>query len=275
MLDKTAGERELNPFKERRFWWLEPGSLLLIIMLIIVGSAIEYYVYLLRYTNVLIIFGLFWGVGTVGVMLMYKRILYEPRVKVDEKKVEQTRHDLHMHRKGVQREFTSTEVAVLARGETTPVLDVWRLDPTMQKLHSYFSRLELLEVDPKVGEFRIRIQLGEIGQGKGTAHQRDLSLAANVLRLFQVMSKDGRFLSIKKFFHVIVAEFYILQEIEEGRDRAVPILSILMKESDLPTFTSVGQATFEKLQRLCDLRYEGGSEITPHRGLVPGAERAG
>lgn len=246
---------------------------MLLSVLILLGLVIEYYIYLLRYSNVLVIFGLFWGVGTIGVLLMYKRITYEPRILVDAKTVERTKAQLEEHRKAVRSDFKLTELSVLERGEKTPVLDVWRLDPNFQKLHPYFSRIELLEVDPASREFHLRLQLGEINSAGQPGQRRELTTFGNILKFLHVITHDQRFVSLGKFFDTLAMELYALEENEEGRDVDYPFLSLLVKKSELPKLTSIGQATLMKFQRMCDVRYENGNRITPHRGLSSEASR--
>jgi len=108
-------KRETDPFRERRGWWAEPGAIVLFLVLVVPGVYIELFALDLGYTNVVIIFGIFWCIMTVLAMTFYRRSQYEAGVYVKDGILERTREDLLRHRAKVQDNFLETELAVLER----------------------------------------------------------------------------------------------------------------------------------------------------------------
>jgi hypothetical protein len=61
-------KRETDPFRNRRGWWTEPGAIIFFLVLVTSGVYIELFAIDLGYTNVVIIFGIFWCITTVLAM---------------------------------------------------------------------------------------------------------------------------------------------------------------------------------------------------------------
>jgi hypothetical protein len=266
---------DTDPFRKRMAWWTEPGAIVLLLVFVLLGALLEFYAYRLGYTNVLIIFGLFWSIATIVVIVMYKRSQYESRVYIDERTVDQTKEEILRHRAAVQHEFQERELAILERGEKTTVLDSWRLDPVILKSHPYFSRIELTEIDPLVRELHIRVQLEHQPTSTVDSGKYEGRVLAEVLRFFRLISGDKQLKSLEKFFDATVLELYALREDKSGRDASFPFFSLLIGKTDVPKLLSSGHIRLAELRKFSDVRFEGGKEIEPHRFLQPSAASRG
>ena len=266
---------ETDPFRERAAWWTEPGAIVLLLVFLLLGALLEFYAYRLGYKNVLIIFGIFWTVATIVVMIMYKRSQYDTRVYVHEGTVARTKEEILRHRVAVQKEFAETELAILERKEKTTVLDSWRLNPAIRKSHPYFSKMELTEIDPSVRELRLRVQLDHHPEAIVESGKLEGKVLAETLGFFRLISGDKQLKALEKFFDASILELYTFREDESGRDVSFPFFSLLISRKDLPKLVSSGHVRLAELRKFSDARFEGGKEIEPHRALQPSAASRG
>jgi len=267
VIDQPTDSLKGNPFKRRRVWWIEPGAIILMLVLLTIGVALEYEVYHLRYTNVLIIFGVFWLILMSLALMLYKRSQYEVGSYSDRSVVDKTKEDLDRHRRETLQKFHATESEILNRGEKTTVLDAWRLEPVYRDRHRYFSQIELSEIDPASREFRLRIQVGEDVGAKADVGRLKTSLLADILQFLKLMSRDSDLEAIARFFETIILEIYSLKTDELNRDVPYSFLSLEMKKSNLLKVASGGRVTLDQLRKMCDVRFDSGRPIEPHRGL--------
>jgi hypothetical protein len=270
-------EKTLNtdPFRRRFAWWTDPGAIVLFVIMIGAGIYIEFFAVDLGYKNVVIIFGVFWGIFTIFLMLFYKKAQYETHTVVKGRVLERTKEDLDQHRSKVREDFVDTELAVLERGETTTVFDSWRLQRAILESHPFFPKLELTEINPSVRELHIRIQLEHqlivITETKGF----ERGTLAQVLRFLTIVFSDAQAKTLGKFFDCAVLELYALREDSEGRDVPYPFFSLLALRKNFSNLASSGHVTMAQLQKLAEVRFDGGREIDPHRHLQPGAAQRG
>jgi membrane protein YdbS with pleckstrin-like domain len=266
---------QTDPFRERAAWWTEPGAVVLLLVFVLLGALLEFYAYRLGYTNVLVIFGIFWSLATIVVMVMYRRSQYESRVYVHEGTVARTKEEILQHRAAVQKKFVETELAILERNEKTTVLDSWRLDPAIRKSHPYFSKLELTEIDPSIRELHLRVQLEHHPRAIVESSKLEGRVLAEMLAFFRLISGDKQLKALEKFFDVTVLELYAFREDESGRDVSSPFFSLLISRRDLPKFVSSGHIRLAELRKFSEARFEGGKEVEPHRALRPSAASRG
>ena len=268
-------KRETDPFRRRRGWWTEPGAIILFLVLVTTGLFIELFALDLGYKNVVVIFGSFWCILTLLAMMFYRRSQYETGVYVKEGILERTKEDLLRHRAKVQDDFLEAELAVLERGERTTVFDSWRLQPAIQKSHPYFPKMELAAIDASIRELHIRVQLEHQQTAIVGSRGFEATVLAHVLRFLRLLSGDAQFSILGKFFDGIILELYALREDDAGRDISYPFFSLLIAKANLLKLVSSGHITLAQLQKLSDVRFDGGKEIEPHRHLQPGAAQGG
>jgi hypothetical protein len=267
--------RETDPFRKRRGWWAEPGAIILFLVLVVSGVFIELFALDLEYTNVVIIFGVFWCIMTVLAVSFYRRSQYEVGVYVKDDILERTKEDLLRQRTKVHDDFLETELAVLERGERTTVFDSWRLQPAIQKSHPYFPKMELAAIDASIRELHLRVQLDHQQTSIVGSRGFEATVLAHVLRFLRLLSGDAQFSILGKFFDGIILELYALREDDAGRDISYPFFSLLIAKANLLKLVSSGHITLAQLQKLSDVRFDGGKEIEPHRHMQPGAAQRG
>jgi hypothetical protein len=272
---ETQRRKGTDPFRSRYAWWTEPGAIVLFVILVAAGVYIEFFALDLGYKNVIVIFGVFWAILTVITMMFYKKSQYESHMYVKEGVVERTKEMLQEHRAKVREDFVETELAVLARGEATTVLDSWRLHTAMKSSHRWLSRLELTEIDPLARELHIRVQLEHQFSEITTARGFEAFTLAEVLRFFVFVSGDDRVKALGQFFDCIILELYALREDDAGHDVSYPFFSLLILKATLPKLVSCGHLTLAQLQKFAEARFDGGRAIEPHRRLEPGAAQRG
>jgi len=268
-------KRETDPFRNRRGWWTEPGTIILFLVLVTSGVYIELFAIDLGYKNVVIIFGVFWCIMTVLAMSFYRRSQYETGVYVKDDILERTKEDLLRHRTKVHDDFLETELAVLERGERTTVFDSWRLQPAIQKSHPFFPKMELAAIDSSIRELHLRVQLDHQQTAIVGSRGFEATVLAHVLRFLRLLSGDAQFSVLGKFFDGIELELYAFREDDAGRDISYPFFSLMITKANLPKLVSSGHITLAQLQKLSDVRFDGGKEIDPHRHLQPGGAQRG
>ncbi|MBM4161521.1 MAG: hypothetical protein FJ217_10535 [Ignavibacteria bacterium] len=267
MIDHPTGKWKGNPFRRRRFWWTEPGAIILLVMLLAGGAAIEYEVYHLGYTHVLIIFGAFWVILMVIAMTFLKRSQYEVGAFIDRSVVARTKRELDQHRQETLEKFQAAEMEILSRGETTAVLDAWRAQPAYRERHRYFSMIELSAIDPGSKELHLRIQVGEVAVEATDPARLESSLLAEVLRFLKIISSDPYLANVSRFFDALIFELYTICPDELNREIPYSFFSLEMPRSNLVKVASSGRITLDQLRKMCDVRFDSGRPIKPHRGL--------
>lgn len=269
MIDRSTHKWKGNPLRRRRFWWTEPGAIILFGVLLVGGAAIEYEVYNLGYTNVLFIFGAFWLILMVIAMMFLRRSQYELGTFVDRSVVAGTKQELERHRRETLEKFQTTEMEHLSRGETTAVLDAWRAQPRYRQRHRYFSLIERSEIEPVSKELRVRIQVGEVAVETSEPARFEANLLAEVLQFVKILSWDPYLADLSAFIDVLIFEIYAIRIDELHRETPYPFFSVQMPKSNLVKVASSGRVVLDQLRRICDVRFDSGRPIEPHRGLEP------
>jgi hypothetical protein len=271
----TQKKPDTDPFRRRFAWWTEPGAIVLFVIMVGAGVYIEFFALDLGYKNVVIIFGVFWGIFTLFVMLFYKKAQYETHTIVKGRVLERTKEDLDQHRSKVREDFVDTELAVLERGETTTVFDSWRLQRPILESHPYFPKLELTEINPSVKELHIRVQLEHQYAVITQAQGLERNMLTQMLRFVGLVFSDVQVKTLGKFFDFLILELYALREDDEGRDVPYPFFSLLVMRKNFSNLASSGHVTMAQLQKLAEARFDGGREVEPHRHLQAGAAQRG
>jgi len=117
-LQSPQKKLDSDPFRRRAAWWTEPGAIILFLVFVLLGTLLELYAYRLGYTNVLIIFGVFWSVVTIVVMVMYRRSQYEMSMYIDEGTLARTKKEILQHRAAGQKGFGDKQLFSLSVKKT-------------------------------------------------------------------------------------------------------------------------------------------------------------
>lgn len=258
----NVNRRETNPLKRRRAWWLESGFFW-VVGVLYMGSGVVGIFWISYLAKIAAqILAVFWVVMLPVIIWLYKRTQFEPYY-VDQSVVDKTVHDLATHRTNVRNEFLKTEIALLEKGEKTPVMDVWRLDEGLQRHYPFFSYVEVVAIDASQRELQIRLQIEDPPQPAG---KDESPFMKNVFEFLSVISKDSNLAAFKKYFDMVTLEIYAMQENQQKVDIAYPAFSMQVKAQILWKLAST-ETKVPGLTLLGDVRFEDGRPIQPHRSI--------
>jgi hypothetical protein len=260
-------QKKSTIYKKRIVWWLNPWVIAIALVLILISIPMVLWISTYNSTAAVIMFVITYLSLLVFVLFMVKTSMLEPHLYVDEKEIEKKRKEIQTNRQQIHRDFLRNEIEALQRGDRTPVLDVWRLNPLLLKRHLYFQEIETILLDPKSQELHIRIQIGEIQKNDMHAELFTKNIILATTSFMKIIMSDIYLQQLKRFFHILVIEMYALREGENQRNVPYPILSLLFDETTLGQPTYVPSVDFNHLKSFGDFRFNGGFEITPHRGI--------
>ncbi|HLF19805.1 MAG TPA: hypothetical protein VI704_03355, partial [Bacteroidota bacterium] len=179
---------------------------------------------------------------------------------------------LQAHRQGVREQFVQTELEVLARGEKTTVLDVWRLDEKIQVRHPWFRAVDCIILDPVARELQIRIQLGEL-KWNAEEERNKRAVFQQVAAFLSAAATEAHFQTLREFFDVLVLEVHDLREDDTGRDVSRPMFSLLTSHEVLTKIARGMVSAGAGLSGLGDFKFNNGQEVEPHRGTESSQSR--
>ena len=260
-------------FKRRALWWLNPWIIGLAIVMLLVGIPMVLWLATYKSVPAVVMFSVTYLSLLVFLMLMVKRSLLEPHLKVDEKKIRAAKVEIEANRKKVKEEFVRTELEVLERGETTPVLDAWRLDQSYQKRHPFFSKVETTVLDPSIRELHIRLQVGELSWIAAGDENAAGQFRRQVMIFLHAVAQDPYIDTLKKYFGMLIFEIYSLREDERHIDIPFPILSLTVKAEVMRALSTLPSAAGNDILKLGDCRFADGREIEPHRRIESANDR--
>ncbi len=255
-------------YKKRLFWWTNPWVIALAGILILISVPMILGLATYKSLAAVIMFVITYLSLLFFVLVMVKRSLLEPNVYTDEKIIEKKRAELKLHREQVKREFLQTELEILARGQKTPVLDVWRLDRKLRYRHPFFAKIEAVVLDPALRELQIRLQIGEVAWSDQNEKSRNTFLAEMASFLLTI-SQDPYLSHLKRFFDSTIMEAYAMRENETGNDIPYPVFSLSTTKRALERVAGSQPAGTGDLSSLGEYRFERGGEIEPHRHIPP------
>jgi len=254
--------RPHNPFRLRRVWWTEPGLLLISFLYLGIGGGCIYWISFLEFPIAAQALGVLWIVVFPILIVMYKRVLLEPKIYVKQSVIRATKEALNTNRLKVRREFMKTELEQLEQGTKCVALDVWRIDPKLVQRHSYFERTRALYIDPQVRECHIRIQIAE----EKTLNPK--TVIQDVLRYLKIISCDGYLLAVGRYFDRLILVVDSVGIGDRGDEIPCTILSLLFSAQSLWKFRSFGILTEDHLKQHAELLFENGKEVVPHREIA-------
>jgi len=254
-----------SPIKKRRLWWTEPGFFWIVGVLYTGSGIVGILLISVRFPIAGQILGIFWVFMLPVIILLYKRTQSD-QYYTDESVVQRTKRDLLAHRSARKAEFLKNEIEILEKGEKTPVLDIWRLDPELQKRHPFFSCIEVVSIDPASRELHIRVQVENVPETRSSKDSANNPFLTNVREFLSVLSNDSYLANLKKFFAAMVLEIYSLRENERGMDVPFAVFSMNVNAQNLWKLAVV-QTTLPNIAVLGEVRFNDGQEIKPHRSI--------
>jgi hypothetical protein len=255
----------MPPHKKRISEWTNPGLIGIGVVLLLIGTPMVLWLMTYHSDAAVIMFIITWLSLTVFVLLMAKSSVSDPGYFIDKRVISRTRQEIERQRRFAREELVKNEIDALRRGEKTPVLDMWRLDASLAKRHSYFTSATSLLIDPQQKELQVRIQIGEIGASDAERRTFLGDLFRNLAEYLRIVSEDAYLAMLKEFFDDYILEIDAIRENERHVDTPYPILSLSMKA---PSFWSLGDSqSLDKrhLFELAEVRFDNGTEVQPHR----------
>jgi hypothetical protein len=258
-------ERKYAPHKKRLSEWSNPWLLAIGVALLLIGLPMVLWLMTYHSDAAVTMFIITWLSLTLFVLMMAKKSQLDPRYYVDRKVLDRTKREIETHRLAARKEMFTNEIATLRRGEKAPVLDVWRLDTSLTKRHTYFASTTSILIDPVQRELQVRIQLTEIGHSVGEKKSFCESMFNDVISYFGILGQDPYLLLLRRFFDTIVVQIDSLREDEHHMDTTYPILSVLAQSSDFWSMLLDPGFSRKRLLEIADVRFDDGNEIQPHR----------
>ncbi len=203
------------------------------------------------------------------VVRMMKGTILEPHLRQHHHELRQEGPRLEADRQRTKASVADTERAHLARGEVTPVLDVWQIDPALRTRHSFISQTSTCRIDPVAGEWQVRIHLPREWT-LDTKSGQSVRLLREVAAYLRLLSADTFAIALKPFAATVIFEMYMVREDDGLYGTFVPVLSLTVPWSDLQRSSPNTRPPYLP----GDLRFANGDAIEPHRSLPPGAGTA-
>lgn len=253
----------------RRFWWYRPGVLIPATVMLLLSVPMVWWISTYRSDAAVAMFVITYVALLLIALRMLRATLLEPHIRRHERVLRQEEDRLADHRRASLASLARTELDLLARGDVTPVLDVWQIDPALRRRHALIAETSTCLVDPSVRELRIRIHLSPdwtLVAGTGQSG-RLLREVASYLRL---LSTDPHARSLRPYVAAVVMELRVRREDAGLTGSFVPVLSLMLSWTDL-------QRAVPELHPPYipgDLRFADGSPVEPHRDIPSGSGRA-
>ena len=211
-----------------------------------------------------------WVCLTLFVIIMAKSSVHDARYYVSRKVLEGTRREIEKHRTVTRMEFLNNELEVLNQGRKTPVLDVWRLDPGLQRRHLFFSSLVASVLDPESREIQFRIQIDDLQSPDAGPEISEKALLNHTAEFMKLIAVDPYLSILRKFFDRVVLVIDGLREDADHVDRPYPVMSLSIESHRLSGLLRNPAFDGRLLAQGADVRLNGGREIEPHRDVQSG-----
>lgn len=253
-------------FKRRVQWLLDPWIIGTIVILLL--SALPVVLWLASYDSAMAVWMFVITYLSLLVFLLgyIKRSFLEPELVHDKKQSDEALRQIAVHRVRTRKEYIQTELEVLARGERSPVLDIWQLNDELNQRHPFFSSLETVLMDPVQQELWIRVKVGKLDWRNGQDRQQIARFLNLVAEFIQVLASDGYLLLLQAYFKTVIIEIYSLKERENELDQPYPLYSSVLTRDSLERFKTV-PPLWQNLSVLGQHRFANGADIEPHRGI--------
>ena len=256
-----------NIFKKRKAWWLNPWIIGVTAVFILIAVPLVLWIATYQSIAAVVMFVVTYITLLFFTLFLVKQSMLEPDLSVDEKEIDKRREEILIHRQQVTSEFLRNELDALRRGERTPVLDIWRLNPQLLKRHPYFQNLDAVVLDPQKEELYIRIQIGGILGHGAPPESVEISRLTPLASFLKILATDVNLQQLKQFFQFLIIELYTFREDRNHRKAAYPVFSLLLPATAIPQIPYTSIRDIKHFKILGDVRFQNGGEIIPHRGI--------
>ncbi len=258
-------------FIRRKVWWWNPWIIAVAIVLIFVAVPMVWWISTYNSSIAVLMFVITYLSLLVFVMYMVKRSLLDPHMKVNEDEIKKRKKEILDHRTYEKALVHTKDLLMLQKGEKTTVLDIWKLDPSLDKRHPFFSQTETCTLDPIAKELHIRIQIGEMQSDTDQAITSEKEFLSSVFEYLKILGSDEHLISLKQLFKLLVIEIYSYKHFSQHRMTPFPIFSLIVTATVLPQLAYTAVGDIRQMKIIGDVRFSGGNEITPHRSIVSNA----
>lgn len=255
------------PYRQRIAWWTNPWIIATVILLMLIALPMVLWILSYKSYGGATMFVITWIGLTAFVVWSAKRHLVDASYYIREKTLNRTYFEINADRRKIREELLRNEIEVLGRGEKTPVLDIWRLDPKLAARHPYFSLAQLVILDPRTRELYVRIQLEEIESTDGARIRFQKIIWQDLIQYLIIVAGDSYLALLSRFFDNIVLQINSIREDPCHTDVAYPVLSCIVESRILRVIQSLPTITHDRFAKLADVRFTGGGEIEPHRHI--------
>lgn len=229
---------------------------------VIIGMALSIYYSVAP----IVVWGVTWSFLTAVVLWRVKTTVSDGEMRVSRKIVQDSLNELEANRRAVRKGLLENELRALRRGEKTPVLDIWRLNPDLARRHPFFLTTTSLSIDPKLRELQLRIQFSAIPEGlhkDATLNRLWNALASYLL----IISQDAYLFAERSFFDKVVLMVDGWREDERHVDVSYPILGMSIDAAEFWLISKIPDYGNHQVKSTSGLQFDEGREIEPYRAV--------
>ena len=258
-------------FKRRKVWWWNPWIIAVPIVLLLVAVPMVWWISTYNSSIAVRIFVITYLSLLAFVMYMIKGSLLDPHMKVNKDEINKQKKELLDHQIREKTIVHTKDLLMLQKGEKTTVLDIWKLDSSLEKRHPFFSWTETCTLDPIVKELHIRIQIDEMQSDADQAITSEKEFLRSVFAYLRILGSDEHLMSLKPLFKLLVIEIYSYKHLPQHKTIPFPLFSLIVTATVLPQLAYTAAGDIRQMKIIGDVRFAGGDEIIPHRGIVSNA----
>jgi hypothetical protein len=258
-------------FKRRKVWWWNPWIIAVAIIFMVVAVPMVLWISTYNSVAAVLMFVITYLSLLLFVMYMVKISLLDPHVIINTDEIKKRKKEILDHRILEKSIVHAKDLLMLQKGEKSTVLDVWKLDPGLEKRHPFFSGTETCTLDPVSKELHIRIQIGEIQSDADHALTFEKEFLRSVFSYLKILGSDEHLTSLKPLLKLLVLEIYSYTHHPQQKTIPFPLFSLQLTATVLPQLTYTAAGDIRQMKIIGDVRFSGGNEITPHRGIISDA----
>jgi hypothetical protein len=258
-------------FKRRKVWWWNPWSIAVVVLFMLAAVPMVLWISTYNSSEAVLMFVITYLSLLLFALYMVKVSLLDPHMKINTDEIEKRKKEILDHRALEKVIVHTKDVVVLQKGEKCTVLDIWKLDPNLEKRHPFFPRTETCTLDPLIKELHIRIQFGEIQSDADHAMALEKEFLRSVFSYLKILGSDEHLMSLKPLFKLLVIEIYSYHHLPQRKSVPIPVFSLLLTATVLPQLAYTAAGDIRQMKIIGDVRFSDGNEVTPHRGIVSDA----
>ena len=255
-----------NPYRERKFFSVSK--------IIWLGVAIAIYFPIFNSMLALKIYVPLFVMTIVWILLLRilalfaKKSRLNPYHDVDEAVIARTKKELNASREKQKQEMSDLELAMLKEGRRLPVLDSWRINNELCRLHPFFGNIVHCVLDPALKELHFCVSLGTLDPvTKEDMPRYRVKFKQRIGEFLKLAAQNQDALVLKDYFTTLILQCDALREDEKGYDVPFPVFSLEMGADRWWKLGERELSGMAELERIGDVRFADAKEIVPHREM--------